>query len=313
MLWLCACPAYGQGRGVVLSYDAGDAADRCPSQSAVENAVSARLGFSPFRPDGAWIVHARIESEDGELRGKLELRDSEGDSLGRRTIESAGDCDALIEAMAVGISVALEPLVPPPEPLEPPKPKPESADPEPPPEPEAAGPPPAMTPPPAVSLATQWEGSVGILGTHGGAPSSTVGFSLLVSVRRPAWSVGLEGQVELPSEDEFEGGSATTQRTSAWLVPCGHADPWFGCVIAGIGSFRSEGHDLDLPRSGQALFAAVGGRVGWEANLSDVVFVRLRGDLAASLTRTTLVLDGQEPWSSPPVLFGVGASIGGRL
>jgi hypothetical protein len=311
-LCLVSLPALSQSkRGVELDFDAGDVAARCPSQQAVEDAISARLGFSPFQRGANWLVEARISTTAAGLRGTIQLRDREGDPLGKREIDSSGDCEELVEAMAVGISVALEPLVPPPappmsEPVDEPK-----VEPAAPPSPTAVKPLPPRDE--GVPTRTLWQGSLGVVGTDGMSPTPAFGIALQLSWRRPAWSVGVEGQVQLPKESDVEGGSIRTDRVSAWLVPCGHAGPWQGCALAGLGSLRAEGAEVDVPRTNQALFAAIGGRIGWEPELSEVLFLRVSADLAAALTRTTVTIDGQDQWTSSPVLLGVGAAIGGRL
>jgi len=311
-LCLVSLPALGQSkRGVELKYDAGDLAARCPSQQDVEDAISARLGFSPFQRGASWLVEARISPSAAGLRGTILLRDRDGDSLGKREIDSSGDCEELVEAMAVGISVALEPLVPPPEP-----PTSEPVD-EPKVEAATTPSPTAVKPLPArdegAPTRTLWRGSVGVVGNVGMSPNPAFGFALQLSWRRPTWSVGVEGQFQPPRESDVEGGSIRTEQVSAWLVPCGHAGPWKGCALAGLGSLRAEGAEVDVPRTNRALFAAMGGRIGWEPELSEVLFLTVSADLAAALTRTTVTIDGRDQWTSSPVLLGVGAAIGGRL
>ena len=64
-----------------------------------------------------------------------------------------------------------------------------------------------------------------------------------------------------------------------------------------------------MPRRKSTFYAAGGGRLGVEIPLVAPLAFGFHGDLLASLTRTTLRIDGKEAWSSPPLsgLLGVSA------
>lgn len=311
-LLLNALPAAAQSSpGVALRYEPGPLADRCPSLDAVQNAVSARLGFSPFQPRPAWNVTASIAAQGDGLVGTIELYDASGKLIGKREITSSPDCEALVEAIAVGISVALEPLVVPPvpqatsEPAEAPAPEPAKAPP-PPSEPAQVKPRPVEP----AAKPVQWAAQLGPQLIVGLTPSLVPAIAAQLSGKHGNLSLGLEGHASMPTDESVPNGSVRTSLLTASLLPCGHSGPWMGCAVLTMGSLRAEGRDLDMPRQGQALVAAAGVRTGLSVSLSRVVFASLHGELSAALTQTTVLIDGRDQWTSPPFWGGFGLGFG---
>jgi hypothetical protein len=305
---------------VSFQYEAPDPGGRCPASKTMENAIAARLGFFPFDERGTVLVRATIRSEAQELIGVVEMTDQSGKVVGRRVLRSSSsDCEGLTEAMAVAISVALEPLA-----LRPPEsPRssaPASFTPAPaPPSSSASSAPgpvePARVPPLRNPHAEPIEpprlhASLGAMTTTGTTPGTALGVTGQVGIRRSSWSAALEGRAELVTVTHVDDSEVHTSLVSGWLVPCWQGSPWMACAIAGAGSLRVEGKEVDEPKRDQAFYAALGGRVGAEIPVYGSMFLRLHGDLAMALTRTTFFLSDQARWSSSPVHLGAGLALG---
>lgn len=103
--------AQGERPTATFSYERARGAERCPESSEVEEAVAARLGYVPFRPGAELHVVARIESDPRGLLATVEVLDAEGRSVGGRTIRSrTRDCEELSRALALAVSVAIDPM-----------------------------------------------------------------------------------------------------------------------------------------------------------------------------------------------------------
>ena len=83
-----------------------------------------------------------------------------------------------------------------------------------------------------------------------------------------------------------------------------------GCALGSLGELRAQGYGLDDARRDRALHGALGLRVGAELPLGEVLFVRVHGDVAAALTRTSFFLSNRAVWTSPPITAGLGLAVG---
>ena len=93
-----------------LVYVRGPGAEDCPDQVAVREAVKKRLGYDPFFPSSDKTIIARVLREADQLRGEVELVDEHGTQVGRREFSAPVDqCDQLVRAMALSISIAIDP------------------------------------------------------------------------------------------------------------------------------------------------------------------------------------------------------------
>jgi hypothetical protein len=83
----------------------------CPDQLQLRSAAVARLGYDPFVVSAATTLYATISRTTRGLRGEIRLEDPSRESPGTRQIESiSGDCTELGKAMALAISIAIDPL-----------------------------------------------------------------------------------------------------------------------------------------------------------------------------------------------------------
>lgn len=131
----------------------------CPSAQRLQATVGSRLHEWPWHPQGAGLVVVLLEREDkGALRAFVRLTSPQGTVLGERTLRGrTTHCGELMDAVALTISIAMDPLAA----TRPPNPEAVPKDPEPAPipDPEPPTPDPAVpvlplpSPPPAVEPA----------------------------------------------------------------------------------------------------------------------------------------------------------------
>jgi pyruvate/2-oxoglutarate dehydrogenase complex dihydrolipoamide acyltransferase (E2) component len=164
-----------------LVYVRGPGAERCPSEAAVRAAVSARLGYDPFLDWAGETMFVEIQRGPRAFRVLVKLVGADNLQRGAREIAVRGDdCSAVIDAMGLSISLAIDAGagsrrdVP----ASPPKPE------QPPPAPAPPQPVPSATPAVIVPAAPRASAAAkpaalalrmgaGVLGTLNGAPSST--------------------------------------------------------------------------------------------------------------------------------------------
>lgn len=307
-----------------LVYARAQSAKDCPEETALVNAVAARLGYDPFSPWGDQTILATVSRVGPSVLGRAELIDHDGIAQGSREVKlQAGDCHELILALSLAISITLDPLhvdAPPaaPEPVG------EPADGEQPAAvaeqaPELEAPAPAPTPvshprdlPPAATAPaatkTTWHLRGGALSAYALAPRLAFGARVALEARRARWSLALEGWAALPVAWSVEGGGELRASLLAGAVaPCFEALAGLRlCALGSVGSLRSASSGIASPRSERVLHAAAGGRVSFAWPVGPRLELGANADFAAVLTRPRFQLDGAEVWRPSPVLATVG-------
>lgn len=224
-----------------LVYVRGPGAESCPDEPAMRTAVAARLGYDPFRVVAQTTLTTQLSRENGVFRGLVKLVDDSGMERGARTLESrAEDCSELTQALALSMSIAIDPLsvLAPPKPPEPAEP----VEPEPPPHaPPATLPAAAARPMPAgyerrrgergervdappvpktsegprFGLAGSGHAAVGL------GPAPAFGLSLSFELAWAKASLGLGARLDFPaSKPSEQGGRVRATFVGAELVPC---------------------------------------------------------------------------------------------
>jgi hypothetical protein len=319
---LVALPLRAEPAGRLV-YRRSTGAESCPDESALRRAVVARLGEDPFDDTRRPTFDVTISAPDGKWLGRVALVDATGLESGVREIHEAADCVELVDALALGISLAINPAlaeakpvapVPAPPPAPAPAPTPSS-------EPKQAPPPTSATnhgtretPPPVPN--EPWRVGVGLmgLGSVGTAPDVSLGAAALVRVRRGALSLSLEGRYDIPASQEL-GNGAETRLIAGLLVPYVHFPQgrFLACAVGALGSVRGEAPNLPNPQSDTALYAALGLRGAFE--LMDLRPVRIQGrfDLLTSLVPVRMYRnDGTDKlWEMPMIsgTLGLGALV----
>ncbi|WP_434044782.1 MULTISPECIES: hypothetical protein [Sorangium] len=322
-LFVAALVALAQGapRGARLSYSRGPGTEGCPEEPSLREIVASQLGgVDPFVDDGAWHVEVVVQRRGPAFRGEIALHDRDGRELGRQELSSP-ICGVLVGDIGLALSAVMRPLLPP-------RPAPGSAptsppsEPPPPPAPGDAAPPvppgappeaPASKPPHPVAAPARpvprprppperprLQLGAGVLLGAGVAPSVAVGFSGFAGARWERFSLSLEARGDLPTDAEpYRGWTIGVSGLSGSLVPCGHAEWFFGCALATAGGVwhvrDSTGIEDALP------YAAFGLRAGLEVPLSARLTGQLTGDLSLNTLRPHARPLHGEGWSAAPV------------
>lgn len=307
-----------------LVYARTPAASDCPDESALAAAVAARLGYDPFSPWGDQTILATVTRHGGALVAHAELIDHDGIAQGSREVRNPA-CNELILALALAISITLDPLH-----VE----SSAASEPEPPVAPTTLTdaptsndtPPVAVVAPPLAARpdpgrrrdhsstgeSVTWHVGAAAIGALDAAPHLAFGGRVAVSARRGRWALGVEGWSTLPSAQAAPaGGEARVKLMSAALTPCFQVVGGFSlCGLGSLGAMQAEGRGVDAPRSHNVLHAAAGGRGLFALTLSPTFQLVANLDLAASLNRPRFQLDDAEVWRPGPLiaLLGIGAS-----
>jgi hypothetical protein len=321
-LALISGPAMG-APSARLTYVREPGTEACADEEELRRAVAARLGYDPFFPWAQVAVVAHVRREGRVFRADVTLVDEQGVSRGKRELSSEGDdCAPLVGALALGISLALDPLSlarKPDAEQASPAPAPVSPDPvasaTPPKAPNAdgAGPP---LPPVARSVAdsgSPWRGwaGLGILGAYGATPGLAFGGLVRAKVEHGRLSLGVEASVDAPtSASAPTGGRVRAWIAQATLLGCGRVWIVVGCGFVTGGPLVASGLDLAAPRTAVVPYGAFGPRVGVEWP----VFGRFRlegfVEVAVTLKPRELQVDGMDAFrqSVAAPRLGAGAS-----
>jgi hypothetical protein len=173
----------------------GPATETCPPESDLRDAVAARLGYDPFFTWARDTLFVEVAAEPpGGFVARVKLVDGDNTVRGERELHARKACADLVPALALTISLAIDPTAgegkaPPPD--APPRERPVDLDasteatvPSPPPDV------PSVEPTPAEPAGLRWALGVGMLGALGAAPAANVGLSVFGEARYRWASVG---------------------------------------------------------------------------------------------------------------------------
>jgi hypothetical protein len=321
-------PARAQaGASARLVYLLGPGADSCPREQAVREAVRARLGYDPFFPWAHDTLFVEITRGASSFRAEVKVVDEDNRARGTREIAVEGeDCTPLVDAMALTISLTIDPASilgsPPAAPSAPadsnPLPATGSTT-EPPPVPPAALAPPAAprealpkaAPAPETKGALTAHAGLSLLGSVGATPSATAGLALLAGVTWRALSIDAEAAAVLPASGASTLPGGVT--VSAWLatgslVPCAHLGALFGCVVVSGGRIAISSSLSNAPGENASWFAA-GARVGAEWPIWRSLSARGYVEGIGPLTRHTFRADGNPIYNFSPVAGTLGLGV----
>ncbi len=290
-----------------LVYLRDEAIAGCPDERALRDAVAARLGYDPFRDDAATTITATLSRGGRGVRAVVTLQDATGRTTGSRTLASdRSDCAELGSAVALAISIAVDPLalVRKPPPAEAPAPAPAC--------PEC----PVCPPPPAPPRAkASFRAQVGAQLDLGAVPGvASLGITASAGVRWRAASIAVEGRVD-PRLATFDAPNGRVGATLLLveLAPCAHFRWAAACALVGAGALQGVSAGIAAPRRDSTFYAAAGARLAVEIPLRGPFALALHGDLLATITRTTLQIDGTDAWATPPLSGAVGAAVLGSF
>lgn len=296
-----------------LVYVRGQGAESCPGEMELRLSVAHRLGYDPFNTGSRRTIMAVMEGNDQRLTARMELVDEKGMSQGERKLEAALDrCDDLIRALALSMSIAIDP--------------------------EHTGPPDADAPPlfrfgEPGGKASRTDSSAERPGPReesrdaplflrfglggqvalGVAPAPAAGFLVVGSPRYRNFSIALEYRTDATASRLLANGARIeSSLMTGNIAPCFHFDPGFVCGTASFGVVRASS-DAAQAAEDSALFAAAGIRVGTEWQLARPLVLRTHADLLAALTRPHIELDGVSVWEMPAVSGSLGLALLGSF
>ncbi len=307
-----------------LVYVRGPGTNQCPDQDVMRQAVASRLGYDPFFPASDKTIVAKVVLESAHLKGEVELVDERGLRVGLREFTGEPDkCSELVSAMALSISIAIDPNSaeayakgPPDEPAT-------ASDPAAPEKPPsvAAAPSERARPRPAASAteasatrgapvppsAITWSIGAGLNGVFATEPNPTLGLAVSASGRSGALSLGFEGCANLPVTAERE---AVTFRTSTYAlraVPCVHFGFASACELTSLDWIDATGTESGA-KSGAQVLASFGARLAAELMLGPRFGLLAHADLLASPWPVRLEAGGQTLWETRTATGGVGVA-----
>jgi hypothetical protein len=299
-------------RPVHLSYTRESGGEQCPDESALRDSVLARLGYDPFDNRAPRILRVAVGRSGDSLIAKIELYDEAGLSQGERDMKGSGpDCTELAKALAIAVSLGIDPLSA--MAASPTKAGVESAEAPPakqgPPEPAAPQPAPTVPPQEAAardtSIRTRF--SAGAIVSFGVSPfPAAFGATLDAGLRRGFLSLDLEGAGSWAPTETIERVSVNSSLATLSLVPCVHLGIGVGCAIGGVGSLNATAFVSD-----RSVFADLGIRLGAEVPIGKVFYVQFHAD-GLGILRSEIVLDGMNKlWSTtPPLAASLGLALG---
>ncbi|HEX2671442.1 MAG TPA: hypothetical protein VHM25_11250 [Polyangiaceae bacterium] len=301
-----------------LVYVRGPGAENCPDRDSVREAVKKRLGYDPFFPNSDKTIIARVVREADKLRGEVELVDEHGTQAGKREFSAEqGQCDQLVHAMALSISIAIDPKSAETYgqgPADAPAPNPAEKALDSPPEPEPAPTPPTPVLPsesPRTALRAQpsakkwlWSAGLGATVQFGSMPEAALGATAFAALRTGAWSLALEGELDAPVTSEQQGVELRNKSGALKLLPCGHWRLLKACQLTVLRWLTATGKASGL--GGTAGSLALGARVGFELPLSPTFGALAYGDLLLTPLPVSLVSEQSELWKTPIVSGGLG-------
>jgi hypothetical protein len=330
-LTLLAAPALAVP-AAELVFTRGLGAESCPDEAELKRQVSARLGEDPFRAEPTQHFVAEVVVAGNRLVGHVALLDETGKATGLREFEGGNGCAEIVSALALAVSLAINPELAVGE--RPPAVKPDAeAVVEPPAKPAPAAPvketrkpaPAAdaptqgdegVDPEPVRGLAKEVEMALGAfaLASLGPGPGPTLGGALAVRGRRDSWSIALEGRLDAASTAAAGEREVTGSLAAGQIVPCGHLGFVSACAVGLLGSLSVESRGRDPPGSDAGFFAAIGGRLGAEARIARHWLAQARLDVLATLTPIRGVRnDTDRVWEAPATSAALGLGLMAEL
>jgi hypothetical protein len=314
-----------------LVYVRGPGAESCPSEASIRSAVSARLGYDPFFPWAHDTVFVEVTGVRGAFHVELKLVDDQNFQRGTRAITvKARECAGVLDAMALTMSLAIDPAsvtgASPPAPDSPPSDSPPSDSP-----PRDTPPDPTPTPTapsapvlaaPAVPAASDSQRAapladravharvgVRVAGNADVAPALAAGTDAFVGLRWGRLSLDVEGRYDFPTTGSLgvQGIRVTTWLLAVSAVPCVHLGPVFGCAVGSVGSQTAKSET-----TASSVWYAAGGRAGLELPLSNTLTIDGYGEVLATV-RNEIAVRGTPVYTLPPLSGGLGIGVGWRF
>jgi len=279
--------------------------------------VSGRLGYDPFVAEAPGQVSVSITARGSRYTARVQLTGrGEGHDGERRVQAAVRGCDELIDALALAVSLALDP-----EAVERPK-RPRRSR-----ELAWAHRPrwglasPAPRPPATVITTAQrpvadnvdWRMTARLGLSLGSAPSPTPDLRLALRFVPGDFGLGVEIRAEVPIPRAISSGTISAHFAGVTASGCFGWSWLRGCALLTAGGLVLHGQGFASARTRAVLFGSAGGRVAvsWpaEGSLSLEAVV----DLEVPMVRTGVRLGDSVVWRAEPVMGSASVGLGWRL
>jgi hypothetical protein len=332
------------GESARLAYVRGAGAEQCADEKGLRLAIAVRLGYDPFVAWAPKTVHADIARDGARLRARVYLAGEDGRAEGTRVLFAPlEDCDKLLAAVALAVSIAIDPMstgaadgAPPSDAKETKRGAGDAAR-----EDGAHAQPPSASPaearatpvidarPETFDRGTDVEsprresppagfdgaGGLGTVLSTGTSPDIAVGVAASFRIGWRSASLGVEGRYQFPDARATETGRGAVE-TKMFLVslePCWRLSPFAICALATVGSLSGEGTGILQPLAPSTLYWGAGGRGAVEVVLSSPLSLRGHVDLVGNGSRATLAIDGREVWRVTALSAAAGVDVVARF
>lgn len=299
---------------VRLLYVLGDGAGDCPTREVLHAAVAERLGYDPFEAAASGEASVSISAKGSRYTANVVLsgvaRDGE-----RRVEATVHGCDELIDALALAVSLALDPEAV--ERIKHPRrardltwvhrPRWGLAE---------------GTPGGLSDLLKVDKGAVGgaawwltpRVGVGlGGTPSPTPDLRLALDHAPDGFRVGLELRADIPVPRPMSSGTVSAHLTGLTASGCFEV-LWFrGCALATAGALVLHGRGFDNARSRVVGFGSAGGRLAASWPIDASMTVDVVADLEAPIVRAGIRVGDGIVWRAEAVSGSAAVGVGWRL
>ena len=341
--WACLAPVHAMaGQSARLVYSRTAEASRCADEKELRQAVARRLGYDPFVAVSMNTIVAELRGDGEGLRARVYVI-HDGNSAGgtRELTAPTRNCTELIAAVALAMSIAVDPDAL------------DRAEPEPvptvasatsteyPPEVEPHGDElavakdkPAQTSAPRAATtnskntpashssvrgvsprepgqAVALSAGIAASGATGLAPAPVFGLALNAAARMHNWALSFEPEATLPSTSSTTASGASVRAWSlGGTVSAGYclgqlyAGALFDAVV-----FSARGQNVDHPNVRRPVFGSTGLRMGYAMKLTEHITLMPRLDGLLALSRMTLLLNHEDAYQTPSVFGRLGVSL----
>jgi len=308
LLWMTSV-ASAEPLKIRLEYLQDEASLRCSSQEALRGSISARLGREPWDDAAPELLRVQVRREQERWRATVEWFGASGQRKGLRELSSEQeDCQELIQALELAITLVLDPpLFPKPRAEPPPSPTASSApipvpevQPRPPLVPAPSAPEVQVPPAEAPSRASVLAVGLGTRASWGLLPATRLGLQIEGERRFERFSFSLDVTAWPPRTTPAEVARVRSMLVAAGARACVYEGPFGACPQLSAGLLRLEGVGLENARSAEAPWLAPGVRlfVEWRSPLPRLR-VRLLAEGQFVLTRHRFLVGDLELWQPP--------------
>ena len=270
-----------------LHYAGHQDAAGCLSPKGLRAAVNKLLGYKPWDGQATRRIRLNIEREGDQLVGHVRVMEG-GRIGGMRSLRAKpNQCAELSRALAITISLAVDPL----------RAVQQSRRPHP-------------------TQRTRWLGEFGTALALGSTPKPSVAVSLGLSRRKPhSFSLGAELEAHAPTKASIDAAGVTSWRVGGRALACYHLRWALACPTLALFAQMAHAHGLQPNRFRATAVPELGLRLAANWPLSEDLGLTIGGLLSVPLLHVRLTDDlrRRQFWRSPPVNLLLGLRLDAGL